>query len=90
MFSRPIRQGEGLCLVQDRESRIDAAIHMFFVNFDLGVIWLDQGWTIVDIVRAKRWAPFYQPSHPAQMVLEIHPDRLPEFHQGDVLTLDYE
>lgn len=43
MFRHDLGQAEGLLLVQTRESRIDASIHMFFVYMDLAVIWIDSG-----------------------------------------------
>jgi uncharacterized membrane protein (UPF0127 family) len=90
MFSPRIGTDEGLILIQDKESRLDAAIHMFFVGFDLGVIWLDNNLKVVDQVRARSWSPFYQPAHPARMILEIHPDRLPEFNIGDEIQLEHD
>ncbi len=79
----------GLLLVQDSESRLDAAIHMFFVNFDLAVVWINRHDEVVDICLAHRWRPFYMPSHKAQMILEIHPKRLHEFNAGDRLSIEY-
>jgi len=90
MFSPRIKPDEGLILVQTTESRLDAAIHMFFVSFDLGVVWLDSQQRVVDTVCARKWAMFYQPSFPARSILEIHPSRLTEFCKGDVIALDYE
>lgn len=90
MFARQILPGEGRLLDQKSSSRVNASIHMFFVNFDLAVLWLDNDLKVVDQVLARRWAPFYQPDRPARYVLEIHPRRLPEFAVGDLLSLEYE
>lgn len=85
MFRSHLDQGEGLLLVQARDSRIDASIHMLFVFMDLGVIWINNDMTVVDTVRARAWHPAYGPRAAARYVLEIHPDRLGEFQIGDKL-----
>ncbi len=89
MFTKPISSQRGLLLVQSRESRIDSSIHMFFVNYDLGTVWLDNNCRVVDSCLAKRWRPYYAPAHAARYVLEIHPDRLSEFSPGDRVQFEY-
>ena len=74
---------EGLVLVGRRDSRIDSSIHMFFVSFDLSVIWINSDMQIVDKVLAKSWKPAYFSKQPAKYVLEIHPDRWDEFQVED-------
>ena len=88
MFQPILPDGSGALLDQSRESYIDAAIHMFFVGFDLGIVWLNAKCQVVDIRLAKSWRPFYMPSQPARYVLEIHPGRLGEFFTGDRITFD--
>ena len=88
MFRNSLDLEEGMLLVQRRESRTDASIHMLFVGMDLGVIWLSKSRIIVDKILAKSWKPFYAPKKPARYVLEIHPDRLPEFELGDELSFE--
>jgi uncharacterized membrane protein (UPF0127 family) len=88
MFQNSLDSEEGLLLVQGRESIRDATIHMFFVGMDLGVIWLNNKWIVVDATLAKSWKPFYAPAKAARYVLEIHPDRLPEFDIGDQLSFE--
>ncbi len=89
MFQKGVASNRGLVLVQSSDSRLDAAIHMFFVPFDLGVIWINRDNTIVDTCLAKSWRPFYMPARPAKYILEIHPDRLAEFQVGDQVTFDH-
>ena len=74
---------EGLVLVGRRDSRIDSSIHMFFVSFDLSVIWINADMQVVDKVLAKSWKPAYFSKLPAKYVLEIHPDRWDNFQVGD-------
>jgi uncharacterized protein len=88
MFRSPIALDDGALLDGKRESRVDAAIHMFFVSFDLGVIWLDDRMQVVDTCLAKSWRPFYMPVKAARYVLEIHPDRLLEFSKGDRIQFE--
>ena len=88
MFLAGLPAGSGALIDQGRDSRIDAAIHMFFVGFDLGIVWMDSRREIVDLRLAKSWRPFYMPAHPARYVLEIHPERLGEFFIGDCIALE--
>ena len=79
-FRPRLLHDEGLILVGTRDSRLDSAIHMLFVRFDLAVIWIDSSMKVVDKVLAKPWRPAYFSRRPAKFVLEIHPDRLHEFN----------
>jgi len=88
MFTNHIDLEEGLLLIHKSESRTNAAIHMFFVGMDLGVIWLNDDQEIVDLIRAKSWASMYTPKSPARFILEIHPDRLTDFELGDKLSFE--
>jgi uncharacterized membrane protein (UPF0127 family) len=80
-----LTRDEGLVLVGKRDSRLDSSIHMFFVSFDLAVIWINSKMQIVDKVLAKSWRPAYFSNEPAQYVLEVHPDRWDEFQVGDTV-----
>ena len=83
MFRSSLAPGQGLLLVEGRDSRLDTAIHMLFVFMDLGVIWINSEKIVVDRVLARAWRPAYAPRQPARYILEIHPDRLNEFKIGD-------
>ena len=87
MFRRTLETNQGLLLVQAHEDRLDSAIHMFFMNFDLAVVWINKEWTVVDVKLAKRWRPFYQPAKPAKYVLEIHPEHLHDFKIGQKIQI---
>jgi uncharacterized membrane protein (UPF0127 family) len=88
MFTKPVALDQGLLLVHSRESRADAAIHMFFVGYDLGTVWIDNHGQVVDHCLARSWRPFYAPTRPARYVLEINPARLTEFHPGDQIRFE--
>jgi uncharacterized membrane protein (UPF0127 family) len=85
MFRPPLGLDEGIVLVQKRENRTDASIHMFFMRMDLTVVWLNSAYEVVDLVLARRWRPVYVPQKPARYVLEISTERFPEFRIGDRL-----
>jgi len=89
MFRSGVHPDEGLLFIQTSENRLDAAIHMFFVPFDLGVIWLDHNKHVVDLCLAKPWRPFYMPAKPARYILETHPTRLDHFQIGDLISFEH-
>ena len=82
-FRSQLGRDEGLLLVGRLDSRIDSSIHMFFVPFDLSVIWIDSNMRVVDMVLAKPWRPAYFSKQPAKYALEIHPQRRGDFEIGD-------
>jgi uncharacterized membrane protein (UPF0127 family) len=83
MLQRALERDEGLVLVQPAESRVNSTIHMLFVFFDLGVLWVDDAGRIVDQVLARRWRLHYAPRLPARYVVEAHPDILSQVQIGD-------
>jgi uncharacterized membrane protein (UPF0127 family) len=85
MFEKHLEPDSGILLVEDMESKINTTIHMFFMNFDIAVIWINSKQVVVDTTLARRWRPFYAPSGPARYTLETHPDRLADFKIGDHL-----
>jgi hypothetical protein len=64
---------EGLLFVESAESRLGTAIHMFFVFFPIGVVWLDAGGAVVDKVVARPFRPYYAPRAAAKCFLEGPP-----------------
>lgn len=89
MFSRELEENNGIILAEKSESRINTAIHMFFVNYDITVLWLEQNMRVVDKVLAKKWRPFYMSAKPAQYVVELHRCQFLNFNTGDQLALEY-
>jgi uncharacterized membrane protein (UPF0127 family) len=87
-FRRRLGFEQGLLLVQSRNSRVDASIHMLGVFIDLGIIWIDNDGRVVDICLARRWRPVYIPKQPARFILETHPDRLKDFKIGDQVRFE--
>ncbi len=83
MFRSHLDRNDGLLLEITHDSRLDSSIHMFFVPFDLAVIWINSELCVVDKVIAKGWHPAYFPAHAARYTLEMHPDRMDDFEVGD-------
>lgn len=86
-FRRCLGADEGLLLMGRRESRTDAAIHMFFVFFPIAAIWLDPNGQVVDAQLARPFRPLYVPRAPARDILEGPPALLEQVRIGDILRL---
>jgi uncharacterized protein len=86
MFRKTLAEHEGLLLVYPVESRVNSAIHMFFMNFDITTIWINSNNCVVDVCQALRWKPFYAPCEPACYVLETHVSQLNNFQPGDMVS----
>jgi uncharacterized membrane protein (UPF0127 family) len=87
MFRRTLPPNWGLLLVQHKESKIDAAIHMFMMWMDLAVIWINARNQVVDVQPAYRWKSIIVPAAPAKYVLEAPLDYLKDFQIGDEIKI---
>jgi uncharacterized membrane protein (UPF0127 family) len=87
-FRRELSPDEAILLVQSKDSRLDAAIHMFAVWTDLSVVWINNAGDVVDLCIAQAWHPFYVPSRPARYVLEMAPGRHGAFQAGDKVEIE--
>lgn len=85
-FRRQINQTDGLVLVEKADGKVNTSIHMFFVFFDLGVIWVNDAGVVVGTVLAKPWRPSYVPPAPARYVIEGHPAILETVKIGDQIA----
>ena len=83
MFRARLYLDEGLLLVGERDSRLEAAIHMLFVPFDLSIFWIDAQLVVVDKTIARRWRLAYVPKSAARYILEVHPNRVNDYEIGD-------
>lgn len=88
-FRSSLDKDEGLVLVEARDSRVDTAIHMFFVWTDLAVAWVNSNDEVVHTALAKAWRPFYASSKPARYVVEFHPERHGDLKVGDRIAFDH-
>ena len=87
MFRSALPADSGILLVGDRDSRLDAAIHMLFVGFGLAVFWINSEFQVIDKVLAQPWRAAYVPRRPARYVLELHPDHFRDYEIGDKVRL---
>lgn len=79
---------QGLLFVTRFEGRAHTAIHMFFMLFSIGVVWLDKSGRVVDKKLAKPWRPSYASKAPAQYYIEANPSILDRVQIGDILRFD--
>jgi uncharacterized membrane protein (UPF0127 family) len=86
-FRRSLPTGEGLLFVESTESRMGTSIHMFFVFFDIGVVWLAADGTVVDAKVAEPFRPYYAPRAPARYYLEGPPALLTWVRVGERLSI---
>lgn len=87
-FRRALAPDEGLLFEEAAESRLGTSIHMFFVFFPIGVVWLAADGAVVDAQRAEPFRPYYAPQAPAQYFLEARPDVLEWIEIGEQLTIE--
>lgn len=88
MFRKRLDEAKGIVLVQNKDARLDSAIHMLFMNFDIAVIWVNENHTVVDKVIAHRWAWYYCPIIPAKYTIELSANAYDQFNIGDKLTFE--
>lgn len=84
----PLPDDEGLLFVTKRDNKTETAIHMFFMRFSIGVVWLNHAGIVVDARLAKPWRPYYAPVQPAQYFIEANPSILERVKVGDRLQWD--
>lgn len=87
---RHLPENEGLLFVYDREGRTSTAIHMLFMFFSIGVLWLNKDGQVVDKKLAKPWRISYVPDAPAQYFIEANISILERVEIGDTLRFDEE
>jgi uncharacterized membrane protein (UPF0127 family) len=90
MLAPPVELHGGILMDEKSDSRVNTSIHMFFMRFDIAVIWINSEMTVVDSAIARRWAPYYAPALPARYILETHPERIHDFKPGDRVKLQDE
>lgn len=80
----------GALLVEDKDSRVNASIHMLFMRFDIAAIWINGENKVVDVQIAKRWRLAYLPAQPARYILETHVTQANNFKIGDQITISHD
>lgn len=87
-WQRSLPPGDALVLVEPGDSRVGSAIHMLFMFFDLGVIWVNEAGDVVDKVHALPWRLSYAPQAPARYAIEAAPALLAAVAVGDKLVFE--
>jgi uncharacterized membrane protein (UPF0127 family) len=87
MFRGSLAETDAYLFMERRESISLTSIHMLFVFFDIGVIWLDANWRVVDLKLARSFRPYYAPSRPARYFIECCPAVLDRVQLGDLLRV---
>ena len=87
-FRRNLPARTGLLIVEGRDNRLDASIHMLFMWMDLAVVWIDSSLCVVDVKLARRWRLAYLPQAPARYVLELPIECQADFAVGDLLKFE--
>lgn len=88
MLRKSLPADEGYLFIGRSDSKVDSTIHMLFMRFDIGVIWINSSGVVVDKRLAKTWRPAYAPKAPAKYFIEANPDILDRVQIGDVLQFD--
>lgn len=88
MFKKDISINQAALFVNKSENIIDSAIHMFFMNFDIAVFWLDKNNLIVDKKIAKKWGLIYYPNFKSHKILETHTDLFEKLQIGETLIIE--
>jgi uncharacterized membrane protein (UPF0127 family) len=82
-FRRVLGPQDGLVLVEASDNRVTSAITMFFVFFDLGVLWVNDAGEVVGTLVAQAWRLSYVPPAPARYVIEGQPELVHRVKVGD-------
>lgn len=85
---RHLPDDQGLLFDVRSESRTKTTIHMLFMLFSIGVVWMDASGVVVDKCFAKPWRPVYAPASPARYFIEARPGLLERVEIGDRLRFD--
>ncbi|OGO70256.1 MAG: hypothetical protein A2Z49_09160 [Chloroflexi bacterium RBG_19FT_COMBO_56_12] len=88
MFRESIPAGEGLLLVQKKDDKLSATIHMMFMRFDICAVWMNKACEVVDVRYARRWGLAFAPRTAACYVLELNAARINDFCIGDKVHID--
>jgi uncharacterized membrane protein (UPF0127 family) len=88
---------KGALFKLNKESRVNAAIHMGMMLMPIDVIWMDKNGVVVDIRRnikpfsiidARTWKT-YVPKKKAGFILELEAGKVKGTKAGDVLSIKY-
>lgn len=85
MLVSDMAEDEGIILERREEGRLHAGIHTLGMRFDIAVIWLDGGKSVVDMRKVIPWKAICVPKTRAKYVIETVPETLDRIIIGDRL-----
>ena len=88
MFTKQLAVNEGALFINKSENKIDSAIHMLFMNFDIAVFWINNSNIIVDKTIAKKWYLLYYPKAKASKILETHVNNYEQLQIGEQIIIE--
>ena len=88
MFTKQLSVNEGALFINKSENKIDSAIHMLFMNFDIAVFWINNSNIIVDKTIAKKWYLLYYPKAKASKILETHVNNYEQLQIGEQIIIE--
>ena len=86
MFRSSLGPDQALLLVDKKDNRLDSAIHMLFMKFDITAVWINSQKKVVDVKLARKGQLMLIPQQAACFVLEAHPAQYSNFQIGDTIT----
>jgi uncharacterized membrane protein (UPF0127 family) len=86
MFRPSLEPSQALLLVDKKDNRLDSAIHMLFMNFDIAAVWINTQRKVVDVKLARKGQLMLIPQQPACYVLEAHTCQFRNFLVGDIIN----
>ncbi|MBI9034931.1 MAG: DUF192 domain-containing protein [Bacteroidales bacterium] len=88
MGKKEIEPNGGLLFTYSGDTHpLNVSIHMFFMRFDITVLWVNSKRIIVDKKFAKQWKVYFPSSH-ARYILEIHKSQFNNFEIGDHIQIN--
>ncbi len=85
MFSRRLPPKECVILQITKPSRLNSSVHMLFVFQELDIIFLDEDYKIVDMVRLKPFTFLYFPRKAAKYIIETNDKIINKVSIGDTI-----
>lgn len=71
MFENKGKFDYALVFVLKNKSKIEASVHMLFVFFPIGIIFLNEEKKVIEKVMLKPWTLNYTPKKPANYFIEV-------------------
>lgn len=88
MFTKQIQIDEGALFINKTENKIDSAIHMLFMRYNIAVFWINNSNIIVDKSIAKKWNLIYCPKVKASKILETHVENYDNLQIGEKIIIE--